>query len=41
MQSPNLDLEAVVRSICNEYVEKWKTEDKRCISIPSFEQAYI
>jgi hypothetical protein len=40
MNSSNLDLEVIVRSICDEYVEKWKTEGKRYISVPSFEQIY-
>ncbi len=40
MNLSDLDLEAIVRSICDEYVEKWKTEGKRCISVQSFEQIY-
>ncbi|WP_148682281.1 hypothetical protein [Pyrobaculum neutrophilum] len=33
-------LEVVIRSVCNEYVEKWKTEGKRYINVSSFEQMY-
>ncbi len=40
MGSSNLDLEAIVRSTCDEYIEKWKTEGKRYISVQSFEQIY-
>ena len=35
-----LDLEAIVRNIYNEYVERWRTEGKRYINVPSFEQVY-
>jgi len=41
MDSPHVDLEAVIKGIYEEYVEKWRTEGRRYIDIPSFEQAYI
>jgi len=40
MSRSNPDLEAIVRSICDEYVRRWKTKGKKYISVPSFEQIY-
>jgi len=39
--SPHLDIEALIKHIYDEYIERWKTEGKSYINTSSFEQAYI
>jgi hypothetical protein len=33
-------LDKLIQNICDEYVQRWKTEGKKYVNIPSFEQMY-